>query len=251
MPFGEKPLCVTCKTTNSPLWRRNSDERIQCNSCFLNHRGNGEGSEDGKPSGAGSASGQNGGGAGGRPGREGTRKSARTVKKLRYKQIVNAAKSQATKGKNRRIVFKRNPMKSPEASATVVTSNSVFHHGVYLQAGDIVSILDVEGGIYYAQIGGFLQDQYGDKSAVITWLLPTQATDKNHFEPSTYILGPEEELPRSLEYLEFVCHTPSEYYRSRTTPLPVDSLREEKGFVWSSVIPQRPPSTAAIFGGKS
>ncbi|XP_022081924.1 GATA zinc finger domain-containing protein 1-like [Acanthaster planci] len=251
MPLGEKPFCLTCKTTNSVIWRQSSDGKIQCNSCGLKHPGTGDGSEDGRQPSTGATSGQNGGGASGRLGREGTRKSARTVKKLRYKQIVNAAKSQATKGKNRRIIFKRHSMKAPEANATVVTSNSVFHHGVYLQAGDIVSILDVEGGIYYAQIRGFLQDQYGDKSAVITWLLPTQATDKKHFDPATYILGPEEELPRSLEYLEFVCHAPSEYYRSRTTPLPVDSLREEKGFIWSSVMPQRPPSTAAIFGGKS
>lgn len=32
---------------------------------------------------------------------------------------------------------------------------------------------DVEGGIYYAQIRGLLTDQYCEKSAAITWLLPT------------------------------------------------------------------------------
>ena len=31
----------------------------------------------------------------------------------------------------------------------------------------------VEGGTFYAQLRGFLTDQYCEKSAVITWLLPT------------------------------------------------------------------------------
>ena len=61
--------------------------------------------------------------------------------------------------------------------------------GVYIQKGDVVSILDVDGGIFYAQIRGLMQDQYCQKSAVITWLLPTQATDPEKFDPATYILG--------------------------------------------------------------
>ena len=111
MPLGVKPICVTCKTENSTLWRRSPDGEILCNSCGLKHRPSGDGSEDGTvrpPTGGANSSGPNGGGSGGRFGREGTRKSARNVKKLRYKQIVNNAKSQATKGKNRRIIFKRN-----------------------------------------------------------------------------------------------------------------------------------------------
>ena len=32
---------------------------------------------------------------------------------------------------------------------------------------------DVDGGTFYAQLRGFLTDQYCEKSAVITWLLPT------------------------------------------------------------------------------
>ena len=45
--------------------------------------------------------------------------------------------------------------------------------GQYFQKGDIVSVTDVGGGIFYAQLRGFLTDQYCEKSAVITWLLPT------------------------------------------------------------------------------
>lgn len=60
---------------------------------------------------------------------------------------------------------------------------------MYYQIGDIVSLLDHGGDVFYAQIRGFMQDQYTEKSAVITWLLPTQSTIKDTFDPSTYILG--------------------------------------------------------------
>lgn len=61
--------------------------------------------------------------------------------------------------------------------------------GMYYQTGDIVSLLDHDGSVYYAQIRGFMQDQYNEKSAVLSWLLPTQNSPKVGFDPSTYILG--------------------------------------------------------------
>lgn len=50
---------------------------------------------------------------------------------------------------------------------------------------------DEEAGIYYAQIRSLFSDQYCDKSAVITWLLPTEESPPPHkmFDPATYILG--------------------------------------------------------------
>lgn len=47
--------------------------------------------------------------------------------------------------------------------------------------------------------------------------------------------GPEEELPRRMEYLEFVCHAPSEYFKSRSSPFPTIPIRPEKGYVWSHI----------------
>lgn len=67
------------------------------------------------------------------------------------------------------------PVKAPTATATPITSNFVFYKGTYFQIGDVVSLQDVDGGIYYAQIRGLLTDQYCEKSAAITWLLPTTA----------------------------------------------------------------------------
>lgn len=50
---------------------------------------------------------------------------------------------------------------------------------------------DEEGDIYYAQITGLLTDQYCEKSAVITWLFPTQDSPlpSEGFDPATYIIG--------------------------------------------------------------
>lgn len=73
------------------------------------------------------------------------------------------------------LFFNFQPVKAPTATATPVTSNYVFYRGTYFQVGDIVSMQDIDGGIYYAQIRGLLTDQYCEKSAAVTWLLPTSA----------------------------------------------------------------------------
>lgn len=50
---------------------------------------------------------------------------------------------------------------------------------------------DEEDNTYYAQIRGLLTDQFCNKSAAITWLLPTQESppSKDTFDPATYIIG--------------------------------------------------------------
>lgn len=127
---------------------------------------------------------------------------------------------------------------------------------MYYQVGDIISVVDHDDGIYYAQIRGLLQDQFCEKSAVLTWLIPTQSSPSpgEGFDPLTYILGmlintymislfmffllccaagPEEELPRKLDYLDFVMHAPNEYYKLD------DKVRiskeREAGFIWTSM----------------
>lgn len=54
-----------------------------------------------------------------------------------------------------------------------------------------MSLMDEEDNVYYAQIRGLLTDQYCEKSAVITWLLPTQESPppSECFDPATYIIG--------------------------------------------------------------
>lgn len=76
-------------------------------------------------------------------------------------------------------------------SSILLFSLLSFSQGQYYQVGDIVSMVDHDGGVYYAQLRGFMSDQYNEKSAVITWLLPTRGSPRDRFDPSTYILGKE------------------------------------------------------------
>lgn len=67
--------------------------------------------------------------------------------------------------------------------------------GVYYQTGDVIKVTDEEDGkSYYAQIRGFMQDQYCEKSAALTWLIPTQSSPKDQFDPGTYIVGEQREI---------------------------------------------------------
>lgn len=104
------------------------------------------------------------------------------------------------------------PLKCETLVSRVVTSDYVFHRGFYLQIGDIVALFDKEDTetIYFAKIRAFLTDQCGQKSAVITWLIPINNNYKSvklakDFDPSLFRLGPSEEFPRELDCMEFVC----------------------------------------------
>ncbi|XP_068624184.1 GATA zinc finger domain-containing protein 1 [Battus philenor] len=249
-----KPTCVQCSTNDSLLWRSAENGQI-CNECHLANTVNKEAKVDAsnvKPevddkgddkcdieakngkndfeSTPAKATGK------------GTRKSTRAT---RYKSKTPApvpTKPPAPRGRGRRSIFKRQPLKAPTATATVVTSDSIFYKGSYMQVGDIVSMIDIEGGTCYAQIRGFLTDQYCEKSAVVTWLLPTKASPppEQGFDPATYIIGPEEDLPRKLEYMEFVMHAPSDYYKASNTPYPLtdSELNDYNGFIWTSLEPK-------------
>ena len=76
-------------------------------------------------------------------------------------------------------------------SVTILTRDSVFVHttqGTKYEVGDIVSMLDEGGQLYYALIRGFLEDQYAEKYAVLTWLVPTTPNPRS-FDPSLFVLG--------------------------------------------------------------
>ena len=87
-------------------------------------------------------------------------------------------------------------------------------------------------------------DNFCEKSAVITWLLPTQSSPppSEGFDPSTYVIGPEEDQPRLLSCMEFIMHAPSDYYQDKSTPYPpIDadpyhsSENSANGFIWTSI----------------
>lgn len=115
--------------------------------------------------------------------------------------------------------------------------------GSYIQIGDIVSLCNSNYDVFYAQIRGLLVDNFCEKSAVITWLLPTQSSPppNESFDPSTYVIGPEEDLPRLLSCMEFIMHAPSDYYHAKNTPYPstdIENVTENSqsgGFIWTSM----------------
>lgn len=62
---------------------------------------------------------------------------------------------------------------------------------MYMQVGDIVSLIGNNDNTYYAQVRGLLIDTYCEKSAFITWLIPTTSSPSpnERFDPSTYLIG--------------------------------------------------------------
>lgn len=50
-----------------------------------------------------------------------------------------------------------------------------------------------------------------------------------------YFSGLEEDLPRSLDCMEFVMHAPSDYYKSNTTPYPTIHAPARPGYIWTSM----------------
>ncbi|NWI41714.1 GATD1 protein, partial [Picathartes gymnocephalus] len=232
MPLGLKPTCSVCRSTSSSMWKKGGQGEI-----LWGAGGEGDGAA-GAGRGWGVGTGYSFIRRSPQSKQEIHRRSAR-LRNTKYKSAPAAEKKVSTKGKGRRHIFKlKNPIKAPESVSTIITAESIFYKGVYYQIGDVVSVVDEQDGrTYYAQIRGFIQDQYCEKSAALTWLIPTQASPKGCFDPASYIIGPEEDLPRKMEYLEFVCHAPSEYFKSRSSPFPTVPTRPEKGYIWTHVGP--------------
>jgi len=230
MPLrGSNPVCLRCETEESPIWTNAENLGAICLNCINEAKDSEKNEEiDNKPGLVGNF-------------KRKTRsfKSNKVNKKEVKSQKVPVQKVIGTKGRGRRVINKKTPIKAPNSVSTPVSGNSVYYKNFYYQKGDIVSLMDEDDDIYYAQLRGFLTDQYCEKSAVITWLLPTQESPppKKAFDPATYIIGPDEEVPRHLDCMEFVMHAPSDYYKCRTTPYPTVYPTAKPGFIWTSLEP--------------
>ncbi|KAG8223285.1 hypothetical protein J437_LFUL001562 [Ladona fulva] len=228
MSEEKEPECVKCKSRTSAIWTKTESGEV-CNECVVAE--NVKEKEPPPPPPKPPIPQENNNGP-----KLATRKSTRTTRN--YKTRLNPyALPKPPKGKGRRIIFKKSSTKAPTAVVTTVTSDYVFYKGSYIQVGDIVSMRDVDGDIYYAQIRGLLQDQYCEKSAVVTWLLPTRTSPRPEkgFDPSTYILGPEEDIPRKLDCMDFIMHAPSDYFKAKNSPYPTLSSREDGYFIWTGL----------------
>lgn len=127
-----KPTCVQCNTNDSLLWRSAENGQI-CNECHITFNVTKEvkveltaiklEKDDDKDE----SESKNGESTPAKATGKGTRKSTRAT---RYKPKTPAptlAKPPAPRGRGRRSIFKRPPLKAPTATATVVTSDSIFY----------------------------------------------------------------------------------------------------------------------------
>uniref|UniRef100_A0ACB8FW82 Uncharacterized protein n=1 Tax=Sphaerodactylus townsendi TaxID=933632 RepID=A0ACB8FW82_9SAUR len=96
-----------------------------------------------------------------------SKKFYRRSARLREHKITNLLQ-QLKKGfhckeKGRGHIFKvKNPIKAPESVATIITAESIFHKSLLSDWRCLFLVIDEQGygKTYYAQIRGFIQDQY-------------------------------------------------------------------------------------------
>lgn len=241
------PKCGQCEKTESILWRKNSENGEICNDCYETEKTEQQQQIEKEAQ----ASELEKEAAKDATVKEVTVPEAKIRKSTRSTRFKNKAitRQKSTKSTSRRSnAFKSNrycPTKTPtNISAETKTKSYVFHDGFYYQIGDIVSCM-CRGKKYYAQIKSLLVDTFCEKSAVLTWLIPTTSSpDPNEsFDASTYLVGLEEELPRRISNtMEFVMHAPSTYFMNKTEPYAkpeelADGLYSDKnkrGFLWTS-----------------
>uniref|UniRef100_A0A1B0DDZ6 Uncharacterized protein n=2 Tax=Phlebotomus papatasi TaxID=29031 RepID=A0A1B0DDZ6_PHLPP len=164
------PKCSQCDRTSSVMWWSVSNGEI-CNECNELKK-NGDQDENGSQC-----------------EEKSIRKSTR-ITRMRIKYNAGIIRG-IPKGKSRRNIFKKAPpAKTPTITATTSTVESLFFGNKYYQVGDIVSLVDNKYNTYYAQIRGLLQDSFCEKSAVITWLIPTTDSPPPNeaFDPATYLI---------------------------------------------------------------
>ena len=163
-----------------------------------------------------------------------TRKSLRFLGKPRVCYSKNNPDNEESK-KESRIRRQEKQLEPPYSCSVSLSTDMIYYSGMRWKIGDIVGLRDkTDHRTYYAQIRGFLQDQYCVKSACLTWLLPTLDAPDDEFDADHYYLGPEEEIPRKMEYMEFICHAPSSYYKKPSNmPASLNQISQENGFLWT------------------
>ncbi|KAK2558663.1 GATA zinc finger domain-containing protein 1 [Acropora cervicornis] len=193
MSLDNSPQCSACKIATSLMWRKGSNGDVLCNSCHLKRVNTSI-----------------------RIQRQSSKESKKLVARIKAstRKGYNGKSGERSRGRRALQKIKRKPYKSPEGFATIVAADRMYFKGILYQAGDIVSIEDIDGDLYYAQLRGFMQDQYAQKTAVITWLIPV-VPRPSHFDPVLFLPGPEEDTPRPMECMEFVCRAPTELFKAK------------------------------------
>ncbi|XP_050071878.1 GATA zinc finger domain-containing protein 1-like [Anopheles maculipalpis] len=145
-------------------------------------------------------------------------KPSKVVKRTETPPVRNALKK-PVRSKPRKVGMK---LKFTDETTRPRSVPKLFHDNFWYEVGDIVSLVDVEDNTYYAQIRGLVVDVFNEKSAVLTWLVPTDASPPPNegFDPVTYHVGPDEDELRDLDQMRFVMHAPNGYFFNRQHPFP-------------------------------
>ncbi|CAH8856608.1 unnamed protein product [Trichobilharzia szidati] len=150
-------------------------------------------------------------------------------KSLRSRVLSNRSnqsrKRALTGSRSRRHVLKKEARKLAISPALITLKNCVFHENVWYRVGDIVSLLDMDGEVYYAQIRGLGTDFAGDNCCFLTWLIPVLGCRDEEFRPSDYIIGMEEDVIRDLSCCKLVCRCPADYFQPIASPYTVQSFK--------------------------
>ena len=62
-------------------------------------------------------------------------------------------------------------------------------------------------------------------------LITNSPAPEESFDPSTYVIGPEEDLPRKLDYFTFVMHAPDDYFYYRKAPYPTMAIETDQEYL--------------------
>ncbi|CAF3782656.1 unnamed protein product [Rotaria sp. Silwood1] len=255
-----KPRCRQCDTMTSVYWRVPARDVLLCNNCFLNDSKNlnqfcklkriDTNIEDlstfenrfhfstqiNKDEQFVSSS---------------SSTSSSIITKTKRSKIIEPIKSQISikistrqqpllRSNRKTLAFKsKKPEKSLSQSTTFKLSDVLYSKGRRFEVGDIVYLIDANLSCFYAQIRALFQDEHVNAFAFLTWLLPTSiktSTNNFHFDPNAYSIGPNEEYPRSLNSLSFVCHSPSDYFQVKTYPqsMKTDNKRSFN-YIWTQI----------------
>lgn len=117
-----KPTCTQCSTTDSLLWRSQESGQI-CNECYLANAAGKDVKAETKSEDEDSRNGDN------TPARatgRGARKSTRAARQKAAPPPPTPRAPPAPRGRGRRALQKRVPLRAPTATATLVTSESIF-----------------------------------------------------------------------------------------------------------------------------
>lgn len=209
----EEPLdyiCSVCKVTECVMWRKINNDII-CNKCHIKHVQ--QVTQNAAKNMAAQIKAKEVQAAP-RVSKRRNKTNKKFVNGFYNERIVKNGNS-----KNRRTLLKKKPVKSPTEVAKIIASNATYSNGILYQVGDIVCTCDVEGGTFYAQIRGFLQNEYCEKSVVVTWLIPKVANPRQ-FDPLLFVPALDEDHPRPMECFDFVCRASTNLFKSRVLHTP-------------------------------